>query len=138
MSEPLTIQGVLETCLYVDDLKVAERFYQDVLQLPVVSRQPGRHVFLRCGQAMLLLFDPHGSRQPGDTPPHGAQGPGHVAFRVAQPDIAAWRDRLTVQGIDVEQEIAWPQGGHSLYFRDPAGNSLELATPGIWGFSTID
>lgn len=24
-------------------------------------------------------------------------------------------------------------GGKSIYFRDPAGNSVELVTPGIWG-----
>ena len=32
----------------------------------------------------------------------------------------------------IEKTIAWPQGGHSVYFRDPAGNSLEVASPLIW------
>ena len=35
-------------------------------------------------------------------------------------------------GVPIEAEIAWPQGGHSLYVRDPASNSVELATPSIW------
>ena len=48
--------GILETCLYVSDLEAAERFYRDVLGLEFDSRQPGRHVFLRLGTQMLLLF----------------------------------------------------------------------------------
>ena len=32
-----------------------------------------------------------------------------------------------------ELETTWPRGGRSLYFRDPAGNSGELITPGVWG-----
>ena len=27
----------------------------------------------------------------------------------------------------------WAPGGKSIYFRDPAGNSVELVTPGVWG-----
>ena len=49
---------ILETCLYVDDLRAAEHFYRDVLGLVVVRRQTGRHVFFRCGRSMLLIFDP--------------------------------------------------------------------------------
>ena len=32
----------------------------------------------------------------------------------------------------VEAEIHWPHGGASLYLRDPAGNSVELAPGRIW------
>jgi catechol 2,3-dioxygenase-like lactoylglutathione lyase family enzyme len=53
-----TIDGVLETCLYADDLGAAERFYGDVLALPVHARAAGRHVFFRCGASMLLVFQP--------------------------------------------------------------------------------
>jgi predicted enzyme related to lactoylglutathione lyase len=35
--------------------------------------------------------------------------------------------------VAIEKIVDWPGGGRSLYFRDPAGNSLELATPRIWG-----
>ena len=38
----------------------------------------------------------------------------------------------------IEQEVDWPRGGRSFYFRDPAGNSLELATPRIWGLPDVD
>jgi catechol 2,3-dioxygenase-like lactoylglutathione lyase family enzyme len=48
-------------------------------------------------------------------------------------DLDDWRRRLERHGIVAEQEVEWPRGGRSLYFRDPAGNSVELVTPGLWG-----
>ena len=133
------IEGVLETCLYAHDLEAAEHFYADVLGLVVVAREPARHVFLRCGAAMLLVFDPERtSAAPGRVngvavPPHGAHGPGHVCFRVAENELSEWRERFAVAGVPIESEIAWPRGGSSLYVRDPAGNSVELAPSRIWG-----
>lgn len=134
----MTITSVLETSLYAGDLAAAERFYSDVLGLALHARVAGRHVFFRCGAGMLLVFDPAGTDQPSSVggqivPPHGARGPGHAAFAVAERDLDAWRARLTAHGVAIESEVTWPGGGRSLYFRDPAGNSLELATPRIWG-----
>ena len=131
---PMNVQHVLETCLYVDDLARAEQFYTQVLGLTVVSRQNGRHLFLRCGRQMVLLFNPLASRESNDeVPPHGAFGPGHVAFAVAEADLEAWQQWLVQCQVAIEKIVNWPSGGQSLYFRDPSGNSLELATPKIWG-----
>lgn len=131
----MKVRRVLETCLYVDDLDVAERFYTEVLGLSLLSRQPGRHVFLRCGEQMVLLFDPVACQQEdGEFPTHGARGAGHVAFAASNSQLPAWRARLVAAGIPIEREITWPGGGRSLYWRDPAGNSLELASPRIWGW----
>ena len=41
--------------------------------------------------------------------------------------------RLTEAGVGIETEFEWPQGGRSIYVRDPAGNSIEFAEPRIWG-----
>lgn len=130
--------GVLETSLYAADLAAAERFYGDVLGLELHGREPGRHVFFRCGATMLLVFDPSRTEEPaavsGQTvPAHGARGPGHAAFAVPARELDAWRARLAAHGVAIESEVSWPGGGRSLYFRDPAGNSLEIASPAIWG-----
>lgn len=141
MNAPPVIHAVLETALYGSDLDALETFYREVLGLKVYARQPGRHVFFKLDQQMLLLFQPAATRSPEHThagpelPLHGATGAGHVAFRVAADELPAWRQRLTARGIAIEMEIDWPAGGKSMYFRDPAGNSLELATPQLWALA---
>ncbi len=47
-------------------------------------------------------------------------------------DFEAWQIRLECQGIEILSEVTWERGGRSLYFRDPDGHLLELATPGVW------
>ncbi len=132
--QDMKLEGVLETCLYVDDLAIAELFYGQTLGLVPVRRQEGRHVFFRIGRSMLLIFDPRQSAQAASTlPRHGSSGNGHVAFAVNQRDLPAWQTRLSEAGVVIEKIVEWPTGGRSLYFRDPAGNSLELTSPAIWG-----
>lgn len=135
----MNVQGVLETCLYATDLAAAERFYTGVIGLEVRVRVEGRHVFFRCGAGMLLVFDPErtSSEQTrvggSPVPVHGTRGAGHVAFAVPQAELGAWRERLRGAGVEIESEVEWPRGGRSLYVRDPAGNSVELTSPSIWG-----
>ena len=66
-------------------------------------------------------------------PPHGASGPTHFALEIEAESFDAWRNLLQSHGVIIEKEVEWPRGGRSLYFRDPAGNSVELVTPGVWG-----
>lgn len=130
----MTPLRVLETCLYVDDLDAATAFYGAVLGLPHHSTVTGRHVFFRCGEGMVLLFLAAATGDPsGDLPPHGTAGPGHAAFACPPDELPQWAERLDTHGIAIEQEVTWPNGARSLYFRDPAGNSLEIAAAGLWG-----
>jgi catechol 2,3-dioxygenase-like lactoylglutathione lyase family enzyme len=130
----LDILGIIETGVYADDLDRAEAFYRDVLGLAVAGKEAGRHVFFRAGPAsMLLVFKPEATLRGDLLPAHGARGPGHFALGIRADDLPAWRQRLAAHGVAVEKEVQWPRGGRSLYFRDPAGNSVELLTPGLWG-----
>ena len=125
---------ILETCLYVDNLDLAKTFYGHVLGLDLYEQHAGRHLFWRCGHRMLLLFLADGTNVPdSNVPRHGALGAGHVAFAVPDHEIPLWKHHLERCGVAIEQTVEWPQGGRSLYFRDPAGNSLEVASPRIWG-----
>ena len=134
----MEIHGVLETCLYVDDLAAAEHFYGVVLNLPVTSVCESRHVFLRCGRQMLLIFNPgETARTGGDLPPHGASGAGHIAFAVPQSELDAWQLRLAEFEVEIEHVEIWPNQQRSLYFRDPGGNSVELTSPQIWGLNDL-
>ena len=141
MDAPTPPARVLESCLYATDLAAAARFYEDVLRLTPFARVEGRHVFFRCGPGVFLLFAPEvTATTPGavggvPVPAHGAHGPGHVAFAVADDALDGWRAHLAAHAVAIEAEIAWPRGGRSLYVRDPAGNSVELASPSLWGLA---
>lgn len=132
-----TISHVLETALYVGDLGRATAFYRDVLGLGVMSEGP-RLVSLDAGQATVLLLFKRGAtaeglRFPaGWIPPHDGSGPAHFAFAIEEPEFEAWERHLEAHGVTVESRVRWTAGGRSLYFRDPDGHSVELATPGVW------
>ena len=131
------IDGILETALYVDDLDAAEAFYGELLGLERALRAGDRHVFYRCGPGILLIFNRAETLKPPPddalpVPPHGTTGPGHVCFRMDGPAIDRMVEKLNKAGIVIESDFRWPTGARSLYFRDPAGNSLECAEPRLW------
>jgi catechol 2,3-dioxygenase-like lactoylglutathione lyase family enzyme len=135
MAQPL---DVLETCLCAPDLDAVRPFYRDVLGLEEIAHQPGRHLFFRCGRGVLLLFcAEHTATQQTEVngsllPLHGTHGAGHVAFRVDAGELDVWQRQLPASGVAIESIVDWPNGARSIYFRDPAGNSLEFATPNLW------
>ena len=136
----MTPTGVLETVLYARDLAAAEDFYRDVLGLQPFASVAGRHLFYRCGDQVLLIFNSDATRVPPapdalPVPPHGMEGEGHVCFRASAGEIDAWRKRLEGKGVAIEADFEWAKGGRSIYFRDPAGNCLEFAEPRIWGLT---
>ncbi len=128
------IERVLETILYVDDIDAAERFYRDVLGLERYSKKEGLFVFFKGTDAMVLLFNPDSAAKNTAIPPHGAKGAGHVCFSMVEGELERWKAHLIAHDVEIEQDVTWPSGAKSFYFRDPAGNSLELASPKIWGF----
>ena len=89
---------------------------------------------------MLLIFNPAETAQPPTdpalpVPPHGARGPGHLAFAATADELDRWRARLEAAGVAIEADFRWPgSNARSLYVRDPAGNSVEFAEPRLWGF----
>ena len=124
---------IFETVLYAEDLGVAEQFYRDAVGLEVIGRSDLLVVF-RCGSGVLLIFDPRKTGVPGrDVPSHGSSGVGHIAFAAKPEELNAWRKQLREAGIPIELEMDWEEGGRSIYFRDPAGNVVELAPPTLWG-----
>lgn len=137
----MTPPAILETVLYATDLEAAEAFYRDLLGIEPYAKSPGRQIFFRLPEQMLLIFNPAATIVPPaagaalPVPPHGTRGPGHVCFRASAPEIEIWRARLEGRGITIEADFEWPGGGRSIYFRDPAGNCLEFAEPRIWGLA---
>jgi len=134
----LPIERVLETALYVEDMKRAVAFYQRVFGFGVLLQSEERLTALDVGgKHVLLLFksgetwkDVHmpGGRIPG----FDGKGNGHTAFPIAASELEAWEKQFAALEITIESTVEWERGGRSIYFRDPDGNLLELATPGIW------
>ena len=137
----MTPSAILESALYVADLDAAEAFYAEVLGLERIAKVGGRHVFFRCGSGVLLLFQPDATvvPPPADAslpvPPHGTRGQGHLCFAATAAEIDRWKADLQARDVAIEADFEWPQGGRSIYFRDPSGNSLEFAEPRIWGIA---
>ena len=129
--------GILETALYVDTFERACPFYEQILGLNSIYRDARLRAYDVGTRGVLLLFLRGHSLEtvklPGGTiPPHDGHGPVHIAFSIAADELATWEAQLSDAGIEIEGRTKWPRGGISIYFRDPDGHLLELATPGLW------
>lgn len=131
------IGGVLETCLYVEDMARARRFYEDVLGFRTMLADNRLTVYDAGPASALLLFKRGATTEPvytrgGTIPPHNGSGALHIALAIPAESLEAWRRHLVDRGVGLESEVRWPAGGISLYFRDPDHQLVELATPGLW------
>lgn len=125
------LNGVLETALYVEELSRSVTFYQSLFGFEVILSAERLCALSVEGRQVLLLFKKGAS---ADLPvsAHDGSGQSHLAFAIAATELDSWEARLMQQGIAIEEKRTWERGGVSLYFRDPDGHLLELATPGIW------
>jgi catechol 2,3-dioxygenase-like lactoylglutathione lyase family enzyme len=122
---PLVV-GILESALYVSDLQNSRQFYERLMGFECFMHDERMCALGVPGRGVLLLFARHGSSEPsvtpvGTIPAHDGSGTQHLAFAISSNDLSA-----------IESRITWPRGGTSLYFRDPDGHSVEVATPGLW------
>lgn len=132
-----TLNGVVETGLYVDDLAKARAFYEGVMGLRSMVLGDRLAAYPVGPGSVLLLFQKGLADQPLDTPggtipPHGGGGSLHYAFAISAEHVDGWLARLAGHGVAVESVVAWPRGARSIYLRDPDGHLVELVTPGLW------
>lgn len=131
------VSGILETSLYVNDLDVSRRFYEAVFGFGTIFQDERMCAMEVPGEQILLLFrhgmtDTPAPGPDGFIPPHHGKGALHLAFAIPLRELAAWEEHLQRHEVAIESRLAWPAGGTSVYFRDPDGHSLEVATPGLW------
>lgn len=139
------LKGLLETAIFVENLDRARDFYGQILGLRTLQDSAEACVLTVAKAQLLLLISREKAGIPSRTPggdvppclvrPGEATGAGHLAFAIAEAEFDEWRTHLANRGVEVLSEVLWEQGARSLYFRDPDGHLLELATPGLWGLS---
>jgi catechol 2,3-dioxygenase-like lactoylglutathione lyase family enzyme len=124
---------IKETCLYVQDLEKARNFYHNLLELPIINYAERKHLFLRAGDSVLLLFNPEDSKNKSSPPAHFGGGKQHFAFEVSESKYEEAKKFISDKGIKIIEELTWSTGKQSFYFNDPEGNVLEiLPEKGIW------
>jgi len=129
---------VLETSLNVADLERSAAFYARVFGFERLYSDHRMIALGVPGEQALLLFLNGATAEPapgpggGFIPGHDARGQTHLCFAIPLAEVPAWESHLAEHNIPIESRVHWPAGGTSLYFRDPDGHSLEVATPGLW------
>ncbi len=132
-----SVSHILETSLYVSDLSRSRIFYQRLFGFEALLEDHRMCALRVPSSGVLLLFKHDGSLAPshvpgGVIPPHGGSGALHLCFAVPLASLDAWTAHLERQNVALESRVRQRFGGISLYFRDPDGHSVEVATPGLW------
>lgn len=121
----LAIQAIDYTVILVRDMAPMRRFYQDILQLPLLRELSPNWIEYRIGNTTLALSKP-GLTAADDPTPAGSAAL-QLAFRVAPQQVDLCADELTSQGIELVSPPTDRDFGHrTLFFRDPDGNLLEI------------
>ena len=100
-------------------------------------RSPRLVAFDAGGATVLLVFqrgltEEDSQTDEGTIPGHDGAGRLHVALAIPAESLEPWKTRLAEHDVAVIAETHWRRGGTSLYFHDPDGHVVELATPGLW------
>jgi catechol 2,3-dioxygenase-like lactoylglutathione lyase family enzyme len=120
----IPVTGVSELVLEVVDLEASERFYSEVLGLPVVERWPDRDaIWVMAGDRTRIgLWKPQVGLMGGRGGLHV-----HFAMHIAEADYEGAVKRLRDLGQKVE-EMDFGDSGRAVYVDDPDGNVVELWT----------
>ena len=125
-----SVRGLGEIAFRVNNLDAMQRFYEQVIGLPLMTRVPDCAFFkIADGYGghtqVLALFDR--SHSPSYRGIDAATSTiDHIAFEIPLADFADERKRLESLGLQVETaDHAWVHW-RSLYVSDPEGNQVEL------------
>jgi catechol 2,3-dioxygenase-like lactoylglutathione lyase family enzyme len=131
------LDGILETAIHTEDITRSRAFYEGVVGLESMYSDDRLTAYAVAGRDVLLVFRKGATGQTvtlpnGTIPGHGGSGALHVAFAISEDELDRWEVHLASRSVAIEGRNEWSRGGRSIYFRDPDGHLLELATPGLW------
>jgi catechol 2,3-dioxygenase-like lactoylglutathione lyase family enzyme len=121
MTRPSIDQQI--TFLYAEEAEASWRFYEEVLELPLVQDQGMVRIYgVDGGRAYLGICRARGPRLSDDP-----RIPGGVMFTLVTQEVEAWHAFLTAKGMDVPAPAySEAHGITHFFFRDPAGYTLEV------------
>jgi len=131
--QKIQTQGVHHITLVGASRQVSIDFWEGVLGMPFVFEQPNldrpdqSHLYFDPGDGRLITVFTNEAREADTTPnPEGIGNVHHLAFAVSRATFTQAEKRLNERGIPNTGEI--DRGiFHSIYFRDPLGQRIELA-----------
>lgn len=131
MREPgeVTVLGIEEIFLDVDDLQRSIDFYHGKLGLPIDKRTDER-VYLQCERGHVVLqVRGHGGR-------HRGGGPMHFAFTVTEEHFDTVVERVAGGQVFTRGPMGTAGAGRALFMLDPDGNEAEVNTRYLYGVPT--
>jgi catechol-2,3-dioxygenase len=132
----MKINKIIETVLYCDDVKQMLDFYQDFFGFEILQNSLPRGVFLKAGESVLAIFNRSMTLESNAVAPvHGTTGTHHMAFEIPDGEYEDCKKTLIEKGLQIEQEVEWTSRSNSsksFYFKDPAGNNIEIAEKKLW------
>jgi catechol 2,3-dioxygenase-like lactoylglutathione lyase family enzyme len=115
----LNITGVDFVTIPAEDIEASKHFYGTVLGLPLRKQWGSLPAYeYQAGNLTLAIMDPTAFGQ--EFRPHGLP----IALQVD--DVAQAREELKAKGVEFRGEILDSGVCHQTFFRDPAGNQLNL------------
>ncbi|PCJ76222.1 MAG: glyoxalase [Rhodobacteraceae bacterium] len=130
----LQVQSIHHITLNGADRQTSIDFWQGILGMALIFEQPNldnlsiNHLYFDCGDGRTITVFTDENRKPSDQPlpqPEGSLH--HIAFWVGQATIAVAETRLKAAGFS-NTGIKDRGFMDSLYFRDPLGLLVELAS----------
>jgi catechol 2,3-dioxygenase-like lactoylglutathione lyase family enzyme len=120
-------QGVNHIAVFAKDLEETAKFYEKIMDMPVVSVAPNRdvdestHMNVAIGNGIRLsFFDfPHVPRLQKKAP-EGVGNVMHIALPIARNIFTEIKGRCDCN------EIKYQEGGGAIYVKDPNGLAIEL------------
>ena len=110
--------------VFVGDLEVAAKWYEDVLGLTEITRWDPEPLMIGAGATKLALFRRNSARAPSAGPLRISEGWRRVAWLTDKTGFQAAKRHLESKGIQFgEQDHGMSR---SVYFSDPDGNPLEI------------
>jgi catechol 2,3-dioxygenase-like lactoylglutathione lyase family enzyme len=122
MGNAFKVKGIDVVYYHVPDMPAAERWYKDVLGLPVGQAFPGWSELLLEGDVRFALDAPEGEPSEMEAAPNAV-----VSFRVDDLDVAL--AHMRAQGVEVYGEIMDFGPTRVATIRDPFGNFIQLSQP---------